>query len=93
MVENLRLRRPEEGEEPVVPPPTTMMGGLYRYLRDAEPGRFQPMNSNWGLVEPLEVAPRDKKLKREMLAERAQHDFLAWMEACGVERATASAAR
>jgi methylenetetrahydrofolate--tRNA-(uracil-5-)-methyltransferase len=87
----INLARVLSGEEPVVPPPTTMLGGLYRYLRDAEPGRFQPMNSNWGLIDPLDVAPRDKKLKREMLAERAQQDFLAWMEACGLEPAAAPA--
>jgi methylenetetrahydrofolate--tRNA-(uracil-5-)-methyltransferase len=87
----INLARVLSGEEPAVPPPTTMLGGLYRYLRDAEPGRFQPMNSNWGLIDPLDVAPRDKKLKREMLAERAQQDFLAWMEACGLEPAAAPA--
>jgi len=88
----INLARVLSGAEPVVPPPTTMLGGLYRYLRDAQPGRFQPMNSNWGLVDPLESAPRDKKLKREMLAERAQHDFLAWMEACGLEQSPVPAA-
>jgi len=76
------------GEEPVVPPPTTMLGGLFRYLRDARPGHFQPMNSNWGLVEPLERRVKDKKVKREMLAERAQGDFLTWMGEAGLEPAT-----
>jgi len=73
------------GAEPAVPPPTTMIGALYRYLREAAPGRFQPMNSNWGLVEPLPKRVRDKKEKREKLAERAQEDFLAWMEATALE--------
>ncbi len=48
-----------------------MLGALYRYLRETEPGRFQPMNANFGLVEPLENAPRDKFNKKEALAERA----------------------
>jgi methylenetetrahydrofolate--tRNA-(uracil-5-)-methyltransferase len=87
----INVARVLSGSEPVVPPPTTMLGGLYRYLRDAEPGRFQPMNSNWGLIEPLDAAPRDKKVKREMLAERAQRDLFAWMEACGLEQAAAPA--
>jgi methylenetetrahydrofolate--tRNA-(uracil-5-)-methyltransferase len=56
-----------------------MLGGLYRYLRESEPRHFQPMNSNWGLVDPLPERIRDKKRKREVLAERAQVDFLAWM--------------
>ena len=75
------------GADPVVPPPTTMLGGLMRYLRDAAPGRFQPMNSNWGLVDPLNRRIRDKRRKRELLAQRAQEDFLAWMDDHGLEPA------
>lgn len=67
------------GRAPVVPPPTTMLGALYRFLHEAEPKRFQPMNSNWGLVDPLAERIRDKKVKRERLGQRAQDDFLAWM--------------
>ncbi|MGE0160961.1 MAG: methylenetetrahydrofolate--tRNA-(uracil(54)-C(5))-methyltransferase (FADH(2)-oxidizing) TrmFO [Gemmatimonadales bacterium] len=80
----INLARVVEGREPIVPPPTTMLGALLRYLRDADPKRFQPMNSNWGLVEPLETAPRDKQAKREALAARAQADFLAWMREHGL---------
>lgn len=75
----INLDRILGGAEPVIPPPTTMMGGLLRYLRDAAPGRFQPMNSNWGLIEPLAKRVKDKRQKRELLAERAQKDFLRWM--------------
>lgn len=75
----INLVRTLNGLEAIVPPPTTMLGGLFRYLREATPGRFQPMNSNWGLVDPLQKRVRDKKVKRELLAERAQLDLLAWM--------------
>jgi methylenetetrahydrofolate--tRNA-(uracil-5-)-methyltransferase len=75
----INLARIVDGLEPVIPPATTMLGALLRYLREADPKRFQPMNSNWGLVDPLAAAPRDKRAKREALAERAQTDFLAWM--------------
>ncbi|HET9947343.1 MAG TPA: methylenetetrahydrofolate--tRNA-(uracil(54)-C(5))-methyltransferase (FADH(2)-oxidizing) TrmFO [Longimicrobiales bacterium] len=88
----LNLARIVAGLEPIVPPPTTMLGALLRYLREAQPGHFQPMNSNWGLVEPLEPAPRDKQAKRELLAERAQADFLAWMREHGLEPVEAAAA-
>lgn len=87
----INLGRVVSGAEPVVPPPTTMLGGLLRYLREARPGHFQPMNSNWGLVDPLDRRVKDKKVKREMLAERAQEDFLAWMDACGIESMAAGA--
>jgi len=80
------LHRVVSGEEPTLPPPTTMLGGLYRYLRESKPKHFQPMNSNWGLVDPLPERIRDKKKKRELLAARAQEDFLSWVEAEGVGR-------
>lgn len=75
----VNLARILEGGEPVVPPPTTMLGGLLRYLRETDEKRFQPMNSNWGLVDPLPQRVRDKQAKRQALAERAQGDFEAWM--------------
>ncbi|GMV07520.1 MAG: methylenetetrahydrofolate--tRNA-(uracil-5-)-methyltransferase TrmFO [Gemmatimonadota bacterium] len=88
----VNLARVLAGGEPTVPPPTTMMGGLYRYLRECEPGRFQPMNSNWGLVDPLPGRIRDKQAKREALAARAQEDFLAWMAEHGLQPAGAGVA-
>jgi methylenetetrahydrofolate--tRNA-(uracil-5-)-methyltransferase len=78
IVAGINLSRILEGKEPVAPPPTTMLGALQRYLREGAPGGFQPMNSNWGLVDPLPHAVRDKRAKREALARRAQEDFLAW---------------
>lgn len=83
----INLARTLAGLEPVVPPPTTMLGGLLRYLRECEPKRFQPMNSNWGLVEPLAGRVRDKEARREAMAERAHADFLAWMTEHGLEPA------
>jgi methylenetetrahydrofolate--tRNA-(uracil-5-)-methyltransferase len=71
----INLARLLSGEEPVLPPATTMLGALYRYLRETEPGRFQPMNANFGLMEPLENAPRDKFKKKEALAERALREM------------------
>jgi methylenetetrahydrofolate--tRNA-(uracil-5-)-methyltransferase len=84
----INLARLLGGLEPVVPPPTTMLGALLRYLREADPRRFQPMNSNWGLVDPLPQRVRDKQEKRELLAERAQSELLAWMGAHGIAPAT-----
>ena len=80
----INLDRVMAGLAPALPPPTTMLGALLRYLRESDPGRFQPMNSNWGLVDPLPNPPRDKKAKRLRLAERAQGDFLDWIEGEGV---------
>jgi methylenetetrahydrofolate--tRNA-(uracil-5-)-methyltransferase len=65
------LARLLAGEAPVVPPPTTMLGALYRYLREADPRHFQPMNANFGLLDALPVTVRDKQAKRSMFASRA----------------------
>jgi methylenetetrahydrofolate--tRNA-(uracil-5-)-methyltransferase len=72
------------GARPTRPPSTTMLGALSRYLSTCDPTRFQPMNSNWGLVDPLPRKIRDRRARREALAERALRDFRAWVEATGV---------
>ena len=74
----INLARVLDGKDPVVPPPTTMLGGLYRYLRDADPAHFQPMNANFGLLDPLDGRV-PKKEKKPLMAERATADFAAWM--------------
>jgi methylenetetrahydrofolate--tRNA-(uracil-5-)-methyltransferase len=72
------LARLLDGEDPTIPPPTTMLGALYRYLREADPRHFQPMNANFGLLDPLSEEVRDKRLKRERFAERSLADLAAW---------------
>jgi len=71
MLAGINLARVLAGDAPLLPPPTTMLGALYRYLRETEPARFQPMNANFGLMEPLPNPPRDKFEKKEALAARA----------------------
>ncbi|HXE57150.1 MAG TPA: methylenetetrahydrofolate--tRNA-(uracil(54)-C(5))-methyltransferase (FADH(2)-oxidizing) TrmFO [Gemmatimonadales bacterium] len=56
LLAGINLARRLRGLEPLVPPPTTMLGGLYRYLREADPRHFQPMNANFGLLDPLTAA-------------------------------------
>ena len=74
---------------PVVPPLTTMLGGLVRFLATAESKNFQPMNTNWALVPEPEVSERPlemqtkkklgKREKRPILYARGQRDFAAWL--------------
>ena len=87
----INMVRMLRGEEPAVPPPTTMLGALYRHLRDADPRHFQPMNANFGLVEPLDANVRDKRRKKELLAERALADMAAWRDRITMPTAAASA--
>jgi methylenetetrahydrofolate--tRNA-(uracil-5-)-methyltransferase len=83
LVAGLNLARMLRGEAPLLPPPTTMLGALYRYLREADPARFQPMNANWGLLDPLDPPVRDKERKRQLLAERALADLATYAASLG----------
>ena len=76
----INLARMLRGEPAALPPATTMIGALYRHLRDADPRHFQPMNANFGLVEGLGADVRDKKRKKELLAERALEHMTAWRD-------------
>ncbi len=87
----INLDRLLRGEAPVIPPPTTMLGALYRYLREADPKHFQPMNANFGLVEEIPDPPRDKAKKKALYAERALRDLRGWAESSGVPLAAGGA--
>lgn len=60
-----------KGEELVVFPPETALGSMARYITEANPRNFQPMNINFGLFPELQPKVRDKKVKVEQLADRA----------------------
>jgi methylenetetrahydrofolate--tRNA-(uracil-5-)-methyltransferase len=79
LLAGINLARRLEGRPVAVPPPTTMLGGLYRYLREADPKHFQPMNANFGLLEPLSGKVR-KDRKKELLVERARAEFGRFLE-------------
>ena len=81
LLAGVNLSRLIAGEDPVIPPPTTMLGALYRYMREADPRHFQPMNANFGLVDELGERVRDKRVKKERLAERALAVMAEWRDA------------
>jgi methylenetetrahydrofolate--tRNA-(uracil-5-)-methyltransferase len=84
LLAGINLARRLRGLPATVPPPTTMLGALYRYLREADPKHFQPMNANFGLLEPLTISGRiSKDRKRALLVERAQSEFSAWLSEVG----------
>lgn len=91
LLAGLNMTRMLAGDAPVVPPPTTMLGALYRYMREADPAHFQPMNANFGLVDDLPMKIRDKKKKREMIAERALSDLRDWIAKTGISPGIATA--
>ncbi len=68
------------GEEPLVPPATTSLGSLLRYITERTRKEFQPMNANYGLFPPLAEKKRTRgRERRKQLGERAQRDCAAWL--------------
>ncbi|HEU4879037.1 MAG TPA: methylenetetrahydrofolate--tRNA-(uracil(54)-C(5))-methyltransferase (FADH(2)-oxidizing) TrmFO, partial [Gemmatimonadaceae bacterium] len=84
LVAGINLSRMLSGASPEVPPADTMLGALYRYLREADPKHFQPMNANFGLLDELPEKIRDKKKKRQMFAERALEAMKQWRDSAAV---------
>jgi len=65
----------------------TMLGALCHYVSHADPKNFQPINSNWGLLNPepekLDSSLRkNKKLRYEYFANKALTSMKTEVEAC-----------
>ena len=63
-----------KGEPLLTLPKETVLGALMGYITDSEHKKFQPVNSNWGILAPMEMdkkTKKDKKLKNELLANRS----------------------
>jgi methylenetetrahydrofolate--tRNA-(uracil-5-)-methyltransferase len=78
MLAGINAARLAMGLAPVVPPRETLLGGLCHYLSEADPRNFQPVKVSFGLVPPLEDAPRGRKAKRLALAGRAEEAMRRW---------------
>ncbi len=76
----INMARVVSGLAPCLPPVETMLGALLRYVHTTDPARFQPMNANFGLLPVLPQRVRDKRRKRELLAERALDAMRAFAE-------------
>jgi len=73
----LNAARLARGLEPTVPPETSMLGALVRFLSSANPENFQPMNTNWALVPELEPGSLPGELQgRKKLGKREKRPLL-----------------
>lgn len=79
LLAGLNAARRVLGLEPLVPPETTALGALVRYLTESSPKGFQPMNVNYGLFPPLKKRV-PKRERRAALAQRALEDLAEWMK-------------
>lgn len=80
IVAGINAARLFRGEPPVVPPPTTTLGSLCRYVSGAETRNYQPTNVAFGLLPPIEPPIRSRRLRNQALAERAlraMEDFVS----------------
>lgn len=81
LVAGINAARLAEGKEPLVFPKETAHGSLCHYITIAEGKHFQPMNVNFGLMPSPTEKIRDKKLKKQKIAERALESLSAFKEA------------
>ena len=52
-------------------PEETMIGAMAWYISHGGTGEFQPMNANFGILEPMETRIKGKKERYEALSARA----------------------
>ena len=74
LLAGINMARYISGEPLLTLPPTTILGALTHYISDENHTKFQPINSNWGILEPIELPKKErknKKLKNELLAKRS----------------------
>jgi len=72
------------GADPVPAPRASAHGSLTNYICGADPEHFQPANITFDLLEQLDEAikrkVRDKKLRHQMVCERAFASFTDWFQ-------------
>jgi methylenetetrahydrofolate--tRNA-(uracil-5-)-methyltransferase len=67
------------GRQPSAAPRTTAIGALAYYVSHANPAHYQPSNITFGIMPPLEAAPKHKPARKLALSERALADLRTWM--------------
>jgi len=84
LIAGLNAVRRIQDRPPLVPPETTLMGSLCRYLATADAARFQPMNVNFGILPPPGEPIRRRRDRRRWMVQRALRDLEAWMRKEGL---------
>ncbi len=71
------------GVAPRAAPRTTAIGALAYYVSHANAATYEPSNITFGIMEPVNPAPRGRAERRQAIAERALRDLDAWITAAG----------
>ena len=80
LVAGVSLARELDGKDPAVPPETTVIGALARYVANAGTG-FQPMNANFGLLPG--ASGTGKKERKKYYHDRAVRDIMNFASETG----------
>lgn len=78
MLSGINMARLLNNEPLLKLPTTTMLGALCNYISSSELKHFQPMNSNWAVVDAIDLPKNERKnkiLKNEKLSKRAINDL------------------
>jgi len=67
------------GETPMAPPRATTLGSLVHYITHADPKKFQPANTTFDLLPPLEKKVRDRQQRHKMQCDLALKDLEGWI--------------
>ncbi|PKN67450.1 MAG: FADH(2)-oxidizing methylenetetrahydrofolate--tRNA-(uracil(54)-C(5))-methyltransferase TrmFO, partial [Deltaproteobacteria bacterium HGW-Deltaproteobacteria-10] len=69
-----------EGKQLQPPPVTTALGSLLNYITSSEHAdNFQPMNINFGLLEPLPGRKIKKKERNRLYVDRSLQALQEWI--------------
>jgi len=79
LLAGLNAARLANGKPPRTPPRTTAIGALAYYASHANPAHYDPSNVTFGIMAPLERAPKNKLARKMAISERALRDLEAWM--------------
>ena len=80
------------GQPPIAAPRTTAIGALAYYVSHADPKHYDPTNITFGIMPPLDPAPKSKKERQLAMSDRALRDLAEWTSsACGPREESESA--
>ena len=71
----INMARRLNGQDTLILPPETMIGGLARYISDQTVANFQPMGANMGILPDIGVRIKDKQQRYQAVADRALEAF------------------
>lgn len=89
LVAGVNAARLAMGKEPLIFPKESCHGALCHYITASEAKHFQPMNVNFGILPEINMRDgngryiKDKKLKKQRLADRALQAIEAFKEKIG----------